>query len=122
MERIKFMAYKGHKILVIDHSGLDENEIIENIKKGSRFLMDYKSAENQILLITDFRNTYGTNKVMDALKTPEAMEGMKKVKKTAVIGITGVKKILLNAYNRFTSKNVYAFNTMEEAQEYLVSE
>jgi len=121
MERLRFIKYKEHKIVLIDNSGLNEDDMIENMRRGNKFLINLNRTESQMLLIVDFRNTYGTEKVMTELKSPEAAEGMKNVKKTAVLGITGIKKILLNAYNKFTGKNVRAFNDMEEAQEYLIS-
>jgi hypothetical protein len=78
--------------------------------------------ESQLLQLVDFRDTIGSEKVMQELKSKEALEAMKKVSKTAVIGITGIKKILLNAYNKLTGKNIRAFDSLEAAKEYLITE
>lgn len=47
-----------------------------------------------------------------------------KISKRAVLGITGIKKILLAGYNKVSGKGVKAipFDTKEEALEYLVSD
>ncbi|MBN2531906.1 MAG: hypothetical protein JXB88_03385 [Spirochaetales bacterium] len=120
MERRRFITYKGHKILYIDHTGLKENEIVENMNHANKIMME--CSDTKLLLIINFTDTFGTEKIMVKLKSPDSIAAMKKVKKTAVLGIVGIKKILLNAYNQFIKQNVRAFNTMEEAQEYLISE
>lgn len=46
----------------------------------------------------------------------------KHMKCSAVLGISGLKKILFDGYNRATgSTNVKAFNSREEALDWLVS-
>ncbi len=40
--------------------------------------------------------------------------------KTAVLGITGVKKILLNVVNKLTSVNAKPFTDIESAKDYLI--
>ena len=43
-------------------------------------------------------------------------------RKGALVGITGVKKILTRAFNAFTGTNVKIFDTEEEAKEYLIKQ
>ena len=40
--------------------------------------------------------------------------------KTAVLGITGVEKILLNVVNKLTQVNAKAFSNIESAKDYLI--
>ena len=40
--------------------------------------------------------------------------------KSAVLGVTGIKKILLNGYNMIVKNKLEPFDTKEEALEYLV--
>lgn len=44
-----------------------------------------------------------------------------KTTKAAVIEISGLKKMLLKKYNDFTGDRIIAFDTKEEALEYLTS-
>ena len=44
-----------------------------------------------------------------------------KMTKIAVVGITGIKKIFLNVYNQFIGGKTKAFETEEEAKEWLVN-
>ena len=41
------------------------------------------------------------------------------VDKQAMLGIIGIKKVLLNTYNKITKSSLKAFNTKEEACEWL---
>ena len=41
--------------------------------------------------------------------------------KNAAIGVSGIKKILLQAYNLVVKDKLLPFNTKEEALEYLIS-
>ena len=64
----------------------------------------------------------------DASTSPEFMARMKEggsrikpfVEKQAVVGIKGLKGILLDAYNRVTGSALRAFPTQDEAKEWLV--
>ncbi len=39
----------------------------------------------------------------------------------AIVGVTGIKAIFLNAINLFSKQDVRPFKTIEEAKEWLVS-
>ena len=120
MERYGFIDYKGKQILYIDHTGLNEDDLIENMRKATQFMNNCHKKE--LLMLTNFTDTYGTEKVMQELKGKDSVESMKITKKVAVVGVTGIKKIFLNAYNVLTGKNVRAFDTLEAAKDYLVAE
>jgi hypothetical protein len=45
----------------------------------------------------------------------------RKTKKGALIGVMGIKKLLLKGYNIFTGGSLKAFNNEESALEYLVT-
>jgi len=45
-----------------------------------------------------------------------------KTEKGAVLGVTGIKKVLLNAYNMVAGEKLRAFDSEEEAKEYLVKD
>ena len=120
MSRIERIAYKDRQILSIDHSNLEEAELLENMRAATKLMLEHKG--DKLLCLISFEGTYTTEKVFDELKSKEALESMKNVEKTAVLGVTGIKKIFLNAYNQMTGKQIRAFNTKNEALEYLVAE
>jgi len=60
---------------------------------------------------------------------PEVLLELKKVNirvkkfsyRKAVVGVHGTRKVLLNAINSFSSTQIKAFDTVDEAKEWLVS-
>ena len=52
--------------------------------------------------------------------TLESKEIEKKIKKQAVLGITGAKKTLFDLFNSLTGNKTRTFNTEAEAKEWLI--
>jgi hypothetical protein len=121
MAGYSIINYKDKKIYYFDHTGLPERELIDNINAGIKMILETYDGE-PILNLSNWTNTFGTNEVMDALKTDQQKDIYKKCKKIAVVGISGIKKILLNAINPLTGGKTRAFNTLEEAKEWLVAD
>ncbi len=116
---ISYITYKGKKILHADFKDLkDKDAVLENLE---RMKEHYLEAEDKILLLADLRGTFSNPEIMDKLKYYGKTVFHGRSVKRAVIGIVGVKKILLKAYNVFTSNEVIPFESEEEAKDYLVS-
>jgi len=112
----KFITYKGKEILYVDYRNLIPETFLEVIPQAHHFIMN--SGKKDILELVDITGSFGNDKVMEELKRT-ALESQALIKKRAVVGVTGVKKILLNALSNFTKEKILAFNTVEEALEYL---
>ncbi len=77
---------------------------------------------NPMLLLVNYEGVNGGLAYMARLKELGNTVFKEHMKCSAVLGITGLKKILFNGYNRATgATNVSAFNTREEALEWLVN-
>lgn len=74
-------------------------------------------------LVLTLNNFDGINVTRAFLRTLErrAHDYKHKVKAKAVLGVTGVKKILINTYSVITGIDARAFDTEEAAVSYLVS-
>ena len=112
-------AYKGVEIIFFNYNGLRGEGLLEQLKKNTRFLID--SAGDHFLTLSDFTNSYGDDKSLAYLQSEEAKAAAKKTAKKAVLGVTGLKKMFLNIYNKFTGTGTKAFDDIEAAKEYLVS-
>lgn len=115
----KFITYKGKEILYIDYRNLVPETFLEAITQAHSFLMN--SGKKDILELVDITGSFANDKVMEELKRT-ALESKPLIKKRAAVGITGVKKILLNVVNNFTKEKIIPFNTVEDALEYLASD
>ena len=117
-KRVKWINYKEKEILLDDYTGLQGEELVETIEVLTNHLMD--SGKKEILLLIDLNNSYTNKEVVNAF-TEAGKRVRPVVKRTAVLGITGVKKVLLNVVNKLSSIDANPFSTEEDAKEWLVS-
>jgi hypothetical protein len=119
MNRCETIIYKGKEITFFNYNGLRGEELLEQLKANTQYLLD--SPKNDFLTLSDFSKAYGTDETLAFLQSEPAKAAAKKTKKKALLGITGLKKMFLNIYNTFTGAGARAFNDIESAKEYLVS-
>ena len=96
-----------------------ETEQLELLEKVA---VEMAKIPDLTLLLVTFEGVSGGIAYMSRLKELGNTVFKKHMKCSAVLGITGLKKILFNGYNRATgSSNVVAFNSKEEALDWLVN-
>jgi hypothetical protein len=118
--RIQLINYKGQEIIYINYGGFTvhtKDEFIKTIETAAEFMIS--RGENQLTL-TDVRNTFGDSETVAKLKEISSKTKFYR-KKAAVVGVTGVKSVLLKAINLFSKSEVVPFDTIEEAKEWLVN-
>ncbi|MFL7793416.1 MAG: STAS/SEC14 domain-containing protein [Anaerolineae bacterium] len=113
---VNWIEYKGKEILFIDYRGLGLEESLETLDQAEEVIAGRK---DKILILVDTRDAYTSAEFMSRLKE-SGKEIAPKMEKQAIVGITGLKAILLDAYNRFTGSALKPFSTQEEAKEWLV--
>lgn len=115
---IRTITHKGNEIIFVDYTGLKGKEAsLELLAKSVEALEQFDSP---IPLLANLE---------DAITGPEFMKRSKelgstfknKTSKAALLGITGIKKILLQAYNKATGDNMIPFRDKDAALEWLVS-
>jgi len=115
---LSFLTHKGKRILFVDYTQCkNTNEMIKILEEVKK---EYEKPGGQYLTLNDFTGTYGSSEFMNAASKHKELFDSKTIK-TAVLGIYGIKKILLNGYNAFVKKKQMPFDTKEEALEYLVN-
>ncbi len=115
---IEWLQHKDKKILYIKYGSLSKEEMLDQVFKATKMIVDNKNME--ILTLSDMRDCFVDEQFMETAKS-QGKISLPLTKKAAIIGIFGVKKLLLNAYNAFASKPRVLFNTIEEAKDWLVS-
>jgi len=117
-KRMSWVQYKGKEIEIDDFTNLSGDELVKIVRANSELTLS--NGKKNILAIIDFTNSYANKDAINAFK--EASEKTEHLlDKTAVLGITGVKKILLNFLNKVTNIGAKSFNSIEEAKEWLIS-
>jgi hypothetical protein len=119
MQRTETILFNGIKIFYTDFSNLrTEEEIDEIINKSTEYIQH--QAEKSLFTLTNFENIYFNASVANKF-TKLAKDIQKFVKANALIGISGLTKIMYDGIMRVTGRDSRTFNSMDEAKEYLLS-
>jgi len=121
MERVHFIQHKNRQILYIDYSNLAKPaEVLPVIATLFDLVKTLKSKQ---LFLSNATNGSADKDTMAALKeVAKYCNDNKLVEKECIVGVTGIKKVLLTAVNAFARSNIVMFNTMDEAKDWLVTE
>lgn len=114
-----FIEHKGKKILFIDYHGLIKKE--DMMKTLDESMELFKELDEKARTLIDITDAAGSKEWMDeSKKRGKAVSD--KVHKSAIVGVTGIKKVLLMGYNAVAGGRVKPFDTKEQALDYLSSD
>jgi hypothetical protein len=118
--RSKWIEYKEKRILYQDFSNLffNTNTVKAELKEVEAIVL--AEPENSLLVISDFSNTEITGELMPILNESSKLT-KSRVRKTAVIGVSGIKHTLGDLLSRLTGQPLMYFSNEAEAKEWLVS-
>lgn len=114
----KWIEYNGKAIFYQDFSNLFFNTKALQIELEEIKMIVLSEPENSVLVLSNFSNTEITSSIMPVLN--EASKLTKShVRKTAAIGITGIKRTLGDMLSRITGQPIMYFSNETEAKEWL---
>ena len=113
----EWISHKGKKLLYINFGKLSPSEMAALVKKAAAMIVASGSSQN--LTLTDVNDAFVNNEFL-AVAKEQSKISLPLTKKSAIVGVTGVKKILLQGVNAFTSKPRVPFDTIEQAKNWLV--
>jgi hypothetical protein len=117
----KWLEHNGKKIFYQDFSNyfFNEQAVIEELNEVQAIVLG--QPEDSVLVLSNFSNTEVTMNLMPLLN--EASSKTKShVRKTAVLGVTGIKRTLGDLLSRLTGQPLMYFNDETEAKEWLTKE
>ncbi len=115
--RQKWITYKEKEILYEDYTNPNGEEIAIRVPIFSH--LEFQLGKKDMLLIVDLSNSYANKAAVKAFTEAGKLTDHL-FTKTAVLGITGVKKVLLNVVNKLTNVDARAFSNIESAKMYLI--
>lgn len=114
---ISYIQHKGKKIMFIDYSQCKTIEqtldVLEQVRK------EYEKTDGQLLTLNNFEGAFGSSEYMKKASQYGKEIFNKKTAKNAALGVTGIKKILLQGYNTIVKDKIKPFDSKEEALDYL---
>lgn len=116
MDRAKFVAHKGKQIFKMDctHATLEEmNAVIEACIREVR-----SQPEKSVLTLTIAGGTSFSGETITKLKEL-ARDNTPYVKAGAIVGITGLYKVVFSAVSMFSKRRFHLFDTVDEAMDFL---
>jgi imidazole glycerol phosphate synthase subunit HisF len=118
-EHVSFIVHKGKQVLFSDYTHCKNKW--DMIKMLEAAAIHFRQSQDNLLVLIDATNAKGSSEYMDALKKYQKEVFDPKTNKGAVIGVTGLKKVLLQGLNLVAKKKMTPFDSKEEALDYLTA-
>lgn len=119
MDRVRTLEHQGKKVVLIDVSGCKAKEAAEVLVAGRKLVATCPPAS--ALTLTDV-----TGATFDDAATREAQTNAAQnapfVKAGALVGVTGLKKIVYTAVTRMTGRNFAMFDDRQKALDWLAGQ
>lgn len=113
---LKWIQHNNRKILVVDYRLLTQKQILAQINEAAVVV---HSAPHPVRVLSIFINVPIAKKIIDESVELGKKVFSKKTERSAVVGITGLKKIFLKMYCSFSNDAVYPFDTIDKALQFL---
>jgi hypothetical protein len=118
-ERLRFVSHKGQSIFLIDFSHCKGKEIL--------LLLDQVRADvarqspGSVLTLADFSGAHVDKAVATKIKEVLVLD-RPYVKKSAWVGIDSLPRVFYENFKNFSQREIPAFDTREQAMDWLVKE
>ena len=118
-ERLRFIQHKGREIFLIDFSHCSEKELLLLIEQVRSIVS--RQAPGSVLTLADFTGAQVDKKVATRMKEVLVLD-RPYVKRSAWVGTESMPKVFYENIKSFSQRDFPAFQTREEAMEWLVKE
>ena len=116
MERAQFVTHKGKQIFKMDCRGATLEEMDAIIEEC--ILRVRNQPEKSVLTLTISGGSAFSGETISRLKDL-ARDNTPYVKAGAIVGVTGLYKVVFNAVAMFSKRRFYLFDTVDEAMDFL---
>jgi hypothetical protein len=120
MPKSKIISYKGKNIVFNDYSHLKTKEDVEKVINQAAEIIQVQKA-NTVLSLINFEGTHFNKPIIKAF-SKAAQENKPYIKASAIYGVSGLGRIVIDGVIKLTGRKLPTFSTEEEAKNYLVSQ
>jgi hypothetical protein len=117
-ERVKFIKHGGRDILFLNFVDCSANDVLRTIDEAKQVIG--KQPEGSLLTLTDVTNARFNEVVTERMKD-FTTHNKRYVKAAAIIGLSGIKKIIFEAVMMFSRRKIHIFDNIIEAKDWLVT-
>lgn len=118
MQRVKYISHRGKQILLHDLSACEPADLIASLETGKRLIEG--TPFGSVLTLVDVSNTRYNREVAAAIKG-YAAANKPYVRASAIVGLDGIKEVLLNAVILLTRRKFSVFDDVESAKDWLAT-
>jgi hypothetical protein len=115
--RVQFIIHQGKRVLSIDYSHCNVALMKAVTEEMHRVIS--RERLNSVLTLNDVTGTSFDQESVEVLKSRVAANAPY-VKRAAVIGISGLQRLIYEAVKLFTKRSIRSFSNRQEALDYLV--
>jgi hypothetical protein len=117
--RVQFILHRGKRVLWINYAHCDVAGLKAVSEEGHRVIA--RELPNSVLTLNDVTGTGFDQESVEVLKS-KVSANAPYVKRAAVIGISGLQRLIYEAVKLFTKRAIPLFSTREEALDWLVQD
>ncbi len=117
--RVMFIRHNNKEILFINLAKCSEDEFKTEFEKAREIIS--QQPPHSLLTLTDFTDIKYNREMVMFLREVAAYN-KPFVKAAAVVGVTGMEKIIYDAVIKLTRRKIELFNTLEAAKDWLVEQ
>lgn len=115
----RFIEHKNKRILLIDFSRCELEEIVSIIREAKKLISMEPPAS--VLTLTNVTGTHNNAAVVRVMKDFTTFN-RPYVKAAAVVGIEGLTKIVFDAILKFSGRTLVAHEDVDKAKDWLVEQ
>lgn len=119
MDRIRFLGYKGERILTVDYSNLKADEalyLMDEVK-----LLFQKEPPGSVLCLINVAKMRVNTALLSRFNAFMAAEGNTYMKAGAIVGLQGIQKIAYGVVMKFSNVVMPLFDHSDQALDWLVN-
>lgn len=119
-DRIRFVEYKGKRILLEDLSNIGNDDALEPLVWEAEKIV-HKQQPKSVLVAVDLTNSRFGPKTSQAAKSV-AKGNEPYIKASALIGMNKLMEVVYNSLRMITGRKIVTFSTRDEAFEWLIKQ
>ena len=119
MAGAKFIVHQGRRILALDMSRCELDDIVHVIKEAKKLIC--QEPLNSVFTLTDVRGTHPSSSATRVLKE-FTVHNKPYVRAGALVGVDALRKIAYAIVLKFSGRNFSLFDDIEEAKNWLAQQ